>query len=145
MVFMAIWWAWMGFTWFASSFDTDDAAYRLKVLVQMIGVLVLAAGVSRAFNNQDFRLITIGYAIMRVGLVAQWLRAARADVAVRKEALRYAIGISVLQPAAPFLGATAIPAAPFLGATAISSFSAPQPRWARQSPPPSITQSAPHM
>ncbi len=32
-----------------------------------------------------------------VGLVAQWLRAARADVAVREEALRYAIGISVLQ------------------------------------------------
>lgn len=58
LVFFAIWWAWMGFTWFASAFDTDDPLYRLKVLLQMTGVLVLAAGVPRAFNDTDFSLIT---------------------------------------------------------------------------------------
>lgn len=35
MVFFAIWWAWMNFTWFASAYDTDDVAYRLLVLVQL--------------------------------------------------------------------------------------------------------------
>ncbi|WP_254723824.1 low temperature requirement protein A [Actinomadura luzonensis] len=44
-VFFAIWWAWMNFTWFASSYDTDDVAYRLLTMVQMGGVLVLAVGV----------------------------------------------------------------------------------------------------
>ncbi len=44
-VFFAIWWAWMNFTWFASSYDTDDVPYRLLTLLQMGGVLVLAAGV----------------------------------------------------------------------------------------------------
>ena len=29
MVFFAIWWAWMNFTWFASAYDTDDVPYRL--------------------------------------------------------------------------------------------------------------------
>lgn len=29
MVFFAIWWAWMNFSWFASAFDTDDWLYRL--------------------------------------------------------------------------------------------------------------------
>ena len=29
MVFFAIWWAWMNFTWFASAYDTDDVIYRL--------------------------------------------------------------------------------------------------------------------
>ena len=77
MVFFAIWWAWMGFTWFASEFDTDDVPYRLKVFVQMAGVLVLAAGVPRGFAAQDFRVIAVGYCIMRLGLLAQWLRAAR--------------------------------------------------------------------
>jgi low temperature requirement protein LtrA len=24
IVFFAIWWAWMNFTWFASAYDTDD-------------------------------------------------------------------------------------------------------------------------
>ena len=45
MVFFAIWWAWMNFTWFASAYDSDDVAYRLAAFVQMGGVLVLAAGV----------------------------------------------------------------------------------------------------
>jgi low temperature requirement protein LtrA len=26
MVFAAIWWAWMAFTWFANAFDNDDTA-----------------------------------------------------------------------------------------------------------------------
>ena len=47
VVFFAIWWAWMNFTWFASAYDTDDVPYRLLVLVQIAGVLVLAAGVAR--------------------------------------------------------------------------------------------------
>ncbi len=44
MVFFAVWWAWMNFTWFASAFDTDDWLYRVLTIVQMAGVLVLAAG-----------------------------------------------------------------------------------------------------
>ena len=45
LVFFAIWWAWMNFTWFASAYDTDDVAYRLTTLVQITGALVFAAGV----------------------------------------------------------------------------------------------------
>ncbi|MCP3956361.1 MAG: low temperature requirement protein A [bacterium] len=97
LVFFAVWWAWMGFAWFASAFDTDDPLYRLKVFVQIVGVLMLAAGVPRAFEGQDYSLITLGYTVMRVGLIAQWLRAARADRATRKTALRYAVGIACLQ------------------------------------------------
>lgn len=97
MVFIAIWWAWMGLTWFATTYDNDDPLYRTKVFVQMVGVLVLAAGVPRAFDHGDFSIITLGYCIMRVGLVSLWLRAARADRSGRKTALRYAIGITILQ------------------------------------------------
>jgi len=95
-VFFAIWWAWMNFTWFASSYDTDDVAYRLLTMVQMTGVLVLAAGVPAAAGG-DYRAVTVGYLIMRLGLVAQWLRVAVEDVSSRRTALRYAAGISVLQ------------------------------------------------
>ncbi len=95
-VFFAIWWAWMNFTWFASSYDTDDVAYRVLTMVQMAGVLVLAAGVPAA-ARADYRAVTIGYVVMRIGLVAQWLRAGAEDPASRRTALRYATGISVLQ------------------------------------------------
>jgi low temperature requirement protein LtrA len=97
MVFFAIWWAWMNFTWFASAYDTDDDVYRITTLVQIAGALVLAAGVEEAFAQADFRVITVGYVIMRLALVAQWLRAARADPPRRRTAIRYAIGVVLVQ------------------------------------------------
>ncbi len=96
-VFFAIWWAWMNFTWFASSYDTDDVSYRLLTLVQMGGVLVLAAGVPAAVNDGNLGAVTLGYLIMRVGLVAQWLRAGIEDRRSRGTAFRYAAGISIVQ------------------------------------------------
>lgn len=97
MVFFAIWWAWMNFTWFASAYDTDDVLYRVTTLVQMAGVLVLAAGVPTAFDHGDFTAITIGYLIMRIGLVSQWVRAAIEHPDGRVTALRYAAGITLVQ------------------------------------------------
>src|SRR5689334_23152127 len=96
-VFFAIWWAWVNFTWFASAFDTDDVPFRLLTLLQMAGVLVLAAGVPAALDHGDWRAVTIGYAIMRIGLVSHWLRAAIDDPASRETALRYVAGITLAE------------------------------------------------
>ncbi len=97
MVFFAIWWAWVNFTWFASAYDNDDVPYRLAVFVQLTGSLILAAGVPRVFDDGDFTIVTIGYIVMRVALVTQWLRAARSDPKHRATNYRYAIGIIVVQ------------------------------------------------
>ena len=97
LVFFAIWWAWVTFTWFASSYDNDDPLYRVAVFVQIAGVLVLAAGTPRAFASDDFAVVALGYVIMRCSLVSLWLRAARDDPSHRRTALRYAGGISLLQ------------------------------------------------
>ncbi|POX57018.1 hypothetical protein C3489_01845 [Streptomyces sp. Ru71] len=98
MVFFAIWWAWMNFSWFASAYDNDDVLYRVVTLVQIAGVLVLAAGVSRAFDDHDFLVVWLGYVIMRLAMAAQWLRAARAaEGAERTTALRYALGVLLCQ------------------------------------------------
>lgn len=97
LAFFGIWWAWMNFTWFASAYDTDDVLYRVMVFVQMVGVLILAAGIPRAFDRADFGVITLGYVVMRLAMVSQWARAAAADDARRRCALRYAIGITVVQ------------------------------------------------
>lgn len=97
MVFFAIWWAWMNFTWFATSFDTDDWLYRVTTIVQMSGVLVLAAGVPDAFEHGDFTLPVIGYVVMRVAMVTQWLRASRAAGRLRAATRRYAAGIALVQ------------------------------------------------
>ncbi|MBM7171167.1 low temperature requirement protein A [Streptomyces sp. G44] len=98
MVFFALFWAWVNFSWFASAYDNDDALYRVVTLIQIAGVLVFAAGVSEAFQEHDFLLVWLGYLIMRIALSSQWLRAARnATGAERATTLRYAVGVLVCQ------------------------------------------------
>ncbi|WP_127936716.1 low temperature requirement protein A [Nonomuraea polychroma] len=139
-VFFAIWWAWMNFTWFASSYDTDDVPYRLLTMVQMGGVLVLAVGVPAAAGHADFGVVTLGYLIMRIGLVGQWLRAGLEDRTRRRTALRYAAGISIAQVAwvlRLFLVETGIlpssSALPFFACLVVLELAVP--RWAERARP----------
>ncbi|WP_245826035.1 low temperature requirement protein A [Kocuria massiliensis] len=97
MVFFAIWWAWMNFTWFATSFDNDDWLYRAMTVLQMAGALIVAAGSTKALEEHDFALVTIGYVIMRLALVAQWIRAGLHNRDLRRTTFRYAAAISAVQ------------------------------------------------
>lgn len=97
VVFFIVWWPWVNFTWFASAYDTDDVAYRLLTFVQIAGVLIVAAGVPRVFEDFDFTVTVTGYVIMRTALVALWLRAAREDPIGRRVALRFAVAIGLIQ------------------------------------------------
>jgi low temperature requirement protein LtrA len=98
MVFFAIWWAWMNFTWFASAYDCDDVPYRVAVFVQIAGALIIAAGVTNMFEHQTPNLaVVVGYVVMRTAMVAQWLRAAAGDPERRTTAHRYAAGVTLVQ------------------------------------------------
>ncbi len=97
MVFFAIWWAWMNYTWFASSYDCDDVPYRLLTFAIMTGSLMLAAGIPDLFATGQSVLVVGGYAVMRFAMVAMWLRAAASHPEGRATALAYAVGIAVVQ------------------------------------------------
>lgn len=90
----AITWAWVNFSWFASAYDTDDWIYRLTTMVQLAGVLVLALGLPDMFKSLegdhiDNKLMVVGYVVMRVPMVIQWLRMAREDPTRRPVAMLY--------------------------------------------------------
>lgn len=99
----AICWAWINFSWFASAYDTDDWFYRVTTLVQMVGVIVLALGLPTLFASVEhggsllIGGVVAGYVVMRIGLVAQWLRAAVQDRARRRVALGYAGFVTAAQ------------------------------------------------
>ncbi|SMX92864.1 MULTISPECIES: low temperature requirement protein A [Brevibacterium] len=97
VVFFAIWWAWMNFTWFGTSFDNDDWLYRVMTIVQMGGVLVLAAGIGPVFAEGDFTVAVLGYVFMRIVMIAQWLRASRHAGRARRTTIVYACGIGIVQ------------------------------------------------
>ena len=97
LVFFAIWWAWMNYAWFASAYDCDDVVYRLLTFTIMAGSLLLAAGVPDLFEDGQSVVVVTGYAVMRLAMVALWLRVARGDTPHRTTALTYAVGITVVQ------------------------------------------------
>jgi low temperature requirement protein LtrA len=138
MVFFAIWWAWMNFTWFASAYDCDDVPYRLAVFVQISGALIMAAGVSAMFETRLPNLAMVGgYVVMRMALVPQWLRAAASDPGHRTAALRYAAGISALQIA--WVGMLFVPDYWVPGFLTFAALELSVPVWAeRASPTPSM-------
>ncbi len=99
----AVIWAWINFSWFASAFDTDDWAYRLATMVQMVGVTILALGLPAMFHSLDAghgvdtRVMVAGYIVMRVAMVSQWLRAARQCPPYRPACLAYVKLILIAQ------------------------------------------------
>jgi len=102
----AVCWAWINFSWFASAFDTDDWLYRIMTMVQMVGVVVLALGLPPMFHSLlsleegghlDNRIMVAGYVIMRVAMVAQWVRAISQAPKYRRAALAHASFIFVAQ------------------------------------------------
>ncbi|AFM18293.1 putative membrane protein [Mycolicibacterium chubuense NBB4] len=99
----AVCWAWINFSWFASAYDTDDWVYRVTTMLQMVGVIILALGIPQMYasighgGHVDNTVVVAGYVVMRVAMVAQWLRAATQDPARRKACVTYALWITVAQ------------------------------------------------
>ncbi|MFG3339543.1 low temperature requirement protein A [Glycomyces sp. NPDC048151] len=99
----AICWAWINYSWLASAFDNDDVFFRIATMVQMIGVLILALGLPQMFHSidegahVDNSVVVAGYVIMRVAMIALWLRIARHDAEQRRNALTYALLMGIVQ------------------------------------------------
>jgi low temperature requirement protein LtrA len=99
----AVCWAWINFSWFASAYDTDDWIYRLLTMLQMVGVVIMALGFPQVYasieqgDHVDNRVMVAGYVVMRIALVAQWLRAAMQDPEHRAACLTYVTAVTVAQ------------------------------------------------
>jgi low temperature requirement protein LtrA len=81
-LFVPVWWAWAGFTFYANRFDTDDLVYRLLVLTAMFGVAAMAANVHHAFEGGS-TAFALSYVFVRVVLLGLYARAIRYVEAAR--------------------------------------------------------------
>lgn len=90
-LFIPVWWGWMGYTWYATGFDSDDPVFRLGLLGGMLAIAALSAGVAGAASG-DSETFVIAYACLFYILSAlygrTWLQAPEA----RSLSARFAIG-----------------------------------------------------
>jgi low temperature requirement protein LtrA len=74
-LFLLIWWAWSGHTTYVTRFDTDDIVQRVLTLVQIFVVAVMAVNAKDALDSRSSAGFAAAYAVMRLLLVAQYVRA----------------------------------------------------------------------
>ncbi len=75
-LFIPVWWAWIGATFYATRFDTDDLGDRFLTLLQMAGAAALAANVPEALGENSY-YFALSYAAIRIILVAEYIRVGR--------------------------------------------------------------------
>ncbi|WP_227688031.1 low temperature requirement protein A [Psychrobacter immobilis] len=97
VAFFILWNAWTSFTWFASEYDPDDWYYRLSVMLQMFGSLMIAANINQFFEQGLMWIGVAGYAIMRLASCSQWWRVYRQVKGHKQVAGRNIIGLLTLQ------------------------------------------------
>lgn len=90
-LFALIWWAWTGYTVFATRFDADDGIQRLLTLVQMFVVAAMAANAEDELHSRSSAGFMAAYAVLRLVLVAQYFRARHLPDA-RPLTTRYIVG-----------------------------------------------------
>ena len=97
IAFFILWNAWTSFTWFASGYDPDDWYYRLSVMLQMFGSLMIAANINQFFEQGLTWIGVTGYAIMRLASCSQWWRVYRQVEGHKRVAGRSIVGLLTLQ------------------------------------------------
>ena len=75
-LFVPVWWLWMGFTFYANRFDTDDLPYRLLTLLAMFLVAVLSTTIGAVFHGSSTGF-ALAYLCARLILLVLYERARR--------------------------------------------------------------------
>jgi low temperature requirement protein LtrA len=97
-LFVPVWWAWVGFTFYADRFDPDDVVHRVLMISGMFAVAALASAIPEVYGGETTAFV-LAYAVVRALLVVLYARAwlhvpeARPLVRVYVAAFTASIGI----------------------------------------------------
>jgi low temperature requirement protein LtrA len=92
-LFVPVWFAWIGATFFATRFGTDDLAHRILTLLQMMGAAAMAVNVSHALGETSAGF-ALSYAAIRFLLVIEYVRIGRLIPSTRPLTERYSVGFA---------------------------------------------------
>lgn len=82
ILFIPVWWSWLGVTFYNTRFETDDLGHRLLTLLQMAAAAFMAVNVIDGLGNNSSGF-AISYAAIRTILVIEYLRTGKRIPAAR--------------------------------------------------------------
>jgi low temperature requirement protein LtrA len=89
-----VWWAWVGQSFYATRFDTDDPGHRLFIIAQMFAVAGMAVNVHAGLGRGSAGF-ALSYAVVRLILVGEYVGAHIFVPAARALTKRFALGFGV--------------------------------------------------
>jgi low temperature requirement protein LtrA len=93
--FLPVAWAWMGFTFYANRFDTDDLLFRAMMVAGMLAVAAMAVNAAKATTSTSAGF-ALSYVAVRAVLILLYVRAyLSVEEAGRQAAARFVIGFTV--------------------------------------------------
>ncbi len=94
LMFLAMWWVWIGSTYYNDRYETDDLAHRVFTFLIMVGIASMGFHVHGGLNEG-----TVGFALSfvfaRVINIYLWWRAGKHNPPARTMTNRFVIGFSI--------------------------------------------------
>lgn len=88
LIFVPIWWAWVGQSLFVNRFGQDIFSHRIFLILQLFFVLIMTASLSVNFDQYYVPFLT-GYVGLRAMTAIQYLTVNKNEAADRKSTARY--------------------------------------------------------
>src|SRR5215510_6194680 len=93
-LFAPVWWAWVGYSFYADRFESDEVIFRLLMFAGMLAMAAVAVNARGAFHGGD-QAFAISYIAVRAILIGLYLRAAYHVPLARHLCVVYSIGFAL--------------------------------------------------
>ena len=94
LLFVPVWWVWIGNTIYNDRFETYDVSYRVTVFLQILAVAVMSVFIEGGLDKHA-DAFALSYAAARFLLVLMWWRGGRHNPIMRPVTMRYNTGFSL--------------------------------------------------
>ena len=94
LLFVAVWWVWIGGTFYNERFETEDVSYRVFTFLAMLPVAAMAVFAHGGLGETS-SAFALSYAAARGLVTIMWLRGGWHNPAFRPVANRFGIGFSL--------------------------------------------------
>lgn len=93
-LFVPVWWSWIGFTFYADRFESNETAYRVITFAGMLAVAALSLTLGNAFSISGDVPFVATYALVRLAIVALYVRSAYHIPLARGLSFQYIVGFT---------------------------------------------------
>jgi low temperature requirement protein LtrA len=92
-LFVPVWWSWVGFTFYADRFESEETAYRVLTFAGMFAVTGLSLTLGNAFSPAGDTAFIICYVLVRLVLITLYARSAYYIPLARAFSMQFIFGL----------------------------------------------------